>query len=437
MLIVRWALPLAVSVFVSAAALACAAPVAKAGETTSAGRVGLAAPAASAYSAPSGAWSQFTSELSSASGVASGQGVTIAILDDGVDASAPGLSDKVTVGPRYFDHDSAPPRHSDGTMEASVIAGTPGVLQGAAPKARILDLRVFPTDSGKRESLNKNYDATEGPILAKAITYAVAHRAQVIEVNQLVGSDGAPKSLVTAVSDAVAKGAVIVAPAISAGQFGGYLYPESAPGVIGVASVMLPGGRDPSRGITSPGSPSASAKNDSVLVAGPGDWVQALPDGWGPYGASAATPYVTATAALIKQRYPHLAPGLVERAIAMSARDKPSGGYDTQVGFGVVDPYDAVLDAATFAKVTTAAAPGPGVAAAGTHFGTGPLPGPVHALPSALWQIILSCAGIVVGVALLAFAVITVRRRRKAGKDAAPSPGPVTGTGEAPEAAPA
>lgn len=415
MLVLRRVLPIAFAA--SVAALACVAGTANAAE------------AAPAYSTPSGAWSQFTSELSSANGVASGQGVTIAVLDDGVDTSAPGLSGKVTVGPHYFGNDSAPPLHDDGTMQASIILGSPGVLQGAAPGAKILDLRVIPTNSAKQKSLDKNYDAAEGAIQAKAIGYATQHGARVIEINDLVDSDNAPQSLVTAVSDAVAKGAVIVAPALSSGDSGGDLYPESAAGAIGVSSIMLPGGQDPSQGIGHGGSANESAGNNSVAVAGPGDWVQALPDGWGPYGPSAATPYVAATAALIKQRYPHLAPALVERALAMSAQDKPSGGYSTQVGFGVLDPYDAVLDAATLDHVATSAAPGPGVAAAGTHFGTGPLPGPVYALPSALWQIILSCAGIVVGAALLAFAALALRKRRKARKAAEP--------GEIPEAAPA
>lgn len=414
MLSIRRGLPLALAA--ALAALACTAGTANAAGT------------ASAYSAPSGAWSQFTSELSSASGVASGQDVTIAILSDGVDTSAPGLSGKVTVGPRYFGKDSAPDLHSNGTMAAAVIQGTSNVLQGAAPDAKILDLRVYPTDPRKVKALNNNnnFDSTEGRVLAQAITYAVDHGASVIEIDTDVDSENAPVSLLAAISGAVAKGVVITAPSDDSGQDTS-LYPQSAPGVIVASSVMLPGGRNPLQNID-PGSPNTSSNDNSVVIAGPGDWVQALPDGWGPYGTLTAVPYVTATAALIKQRYPHLAPALVERALAMSARDKPSGGYSTQVGFGVVDPYDAVLDAATLTRVAPSAAPGPGVAAVGAHFGTGPLPGPVYALPSALWQIILSGAGIVVGAALLAVAALTLRKRRKTRKAAQP---------DAPEAAPA
>ncbi|MCL2581595.1 MAG: S8 family peptidase [Streptosporangiales bacterium] len=402
---VRRILPLALAA--ALVTLACAAPAAKAGSVQA---------ARPAYSAPSGSWDQFTSELSSAGGVATGKGVTIAVLADGVATSGDGLSGKVTKGPGYLGKTAAPGSTSSGTVTASIILGSSGVVQGAAPDARILDMRVVPTGSaGKKYVKASGYAAKEAPILAKAITYAVAHGARVIE-DDIEVNGGDLAGLQSAVSAAEAKGAVIVTGAWDAGEDTGHLYPLGLPGVIGVASTLLPGGTNPASLGDSSESANFSPDNNSVVIAGPGDWVQVSKGGWGPFGPSTSVPYVTSTVALIKQRYPNLAPGLVERALVMSAKDKPSGGYDTQVGFGVVDPYDAVLDAATLAKVSTSAAPGPGVAAPGTHFGSGPLPGPVHALPSALWQIILSCAGIVAGAALLAFAVLVTLRRRKARK---------------------
>lgn len=420
MLTVRRGLPLA---FASAlAALACAAGTANAADT------------APVYSAPSGAWSQFTSELNSASGIATGRGVTVAIVSDGVDSSASGLRGKVTEGPSYFGKQSAPPAQADGTSAASLIVGVPGVLQGAAPDVKILDMRVIPSDSVARRLFGKDgshFDAVDGPIMAKAVRYAAGHGASVIEIDDDLDDNDPdiPPALVTAVRDAVAKGVVIVVQGWNDGNSSDYLYPQGFPGVIGVASVMLPGGIDVENQPGAAKITNTSANNNSIVIAGPGDWVPNESGGWGSYGPGTAVPYVTATAALIKQRYPLLAPALVERALAMSARDKPSGGYSTQVGFGVIDPYDAVLDAATLTHVATSAAPGPGVAAAGTHFGTGPLPGPVYALPSALWQIILSGAGIVVGAALLAVAALTRRKRRKTSKATEP--------GDTPEAAPA
>ena len=400
-----------------AAALAALAALAAAAPAAQAARGGTA------YSVPSGAWSQFTSELNSAGGLASGQGVTVALLSTGVDTSGTGLAGKVTQGPDFFDKKRPRISHNTATIAASLIVGVPDVVQGAAPGAKIMSLRVLPDgeESGAKKFFDSHtFASSESAIVARAINYAVAHGARVIEVDTEVGNEGATPALGSAVSNAIAKGAVIVAPEGGAGkQAGEYGYPASLPGVIGVASVMLPGGRDPSGLGANPGQPDQSAKNNSVLVAGPGDWVRATSDNWGPYGVSTAAPFVTSTVALIKQRYPSLPAAQVARALAMSARDKPGGGYSKQVGFGVLDPYDAVIDAASLVRLPVAAAPGTGTVAAQARFGSGPPPGVINALPSVTPEILGSYAGIGVGAVLLVLAVVlAVRGRRRKSKAA-------------------
>jgi hypothetical protein len=438
----RRALPLTLAGTLAAlAVLAVTAPTARAAppaggisaaRAAAAGRTGPARPAVAAYSAPSGAWKQFISDLNGAEGLASGRGVTVALLSTGVDTGAMGLSGTVTQGPNYIKK-ATPSPHSVGTISASLIAGVPRLLQGAAPDSKILSLRVIPdqSESGATKFFDSgSYDDSESKILAKAITYAVAHGARVIQVDAEIDSQAAFGGLASAVSDAVAKGAVIVAPEQAVGTLttNFYAYPAALPGVIGVASVMLPGGLDPARlGVGRQAD--QSVRNNSVLIAGPGDWVPATPEGWGPYGVGTAAPYVVATVAMIKQRYPSLSPALVVQALAMSARHKPGGGYSTNVGFGILDPYDAVLDAGTLIRHMTVALPGPGVVGARARFGSGPPPGAVSALPSATPQIIASGAGIVVGAALLVLALVLAvrgRRRRRRGQRALgpQTPGP-------------
>lgn len=424
----RRSLPLTFAAILAALiALAAAAPAVGAAPHAgglSAARASAAVSAGAGYAAPSGAWKQFSSELDSAGGLASGRGVTVALLSTGVDTAARGLSGRVTRGPNYIKKVSPGP-HSQATITASLIEGVPGIVQGAAPDSRILSLRVIPdqNESGaKRFFTSDNYDTSEALILAKAIRYAVAHGARVIEVDAETTNDAAFGPLASAVNDAVAKGAVIVAPEefIGTGTPDFYAYPAAMPGVIGVASVMLPGGLDPAR-LGAKAQADQSVNNNSVLISGPGDWIPATADGWGPFGVGTAAPYVVATAAMIKQRYPDLSPALVARALAMSARHKPTGGYSTRVGFGILDPYDAVLDAGKLGRLTTAAAAGPGVVAAQARFGSGPAPGVVSALPSAAAQIIASWAGIGVGAALLVLAVVLAirgHRRRRRGQRA-------------------
>ena len=61
-----------------------------------------AAEAAAAYSPPPGAWARFQSDLNAAEGLATGSGVTVALLSTGADPTVPGLAGKVTSGPDYI-----------------------------------------------------------------------------------------------------------------------------------------------------------------------------------------------------------------------------------------------------------------------------------------------------------------------------------------------
>jgi hypothetical protein len=218
--------------------------------------------------------------------------------------------------------------------------------------------------------------------------------------------------LVSAVDYALARNVVLVAG--DGDPKGRYMYPAGLPGVIGVASEVLPGGPTGSSLFGTSTSGSQSEHNNSALIAGPGNGVIASRSGWGMFGAGVAAAYVTATVALIKERYPDMSPTLVSQALAMSARHHPSGGYATSVGFGLLDPYDAVLDAGKLAKNTaTASAVGGAAVDAGSHFGAGPPPGAVYALPPDTTEVIASSAWIAAGAVLLALAVVLAVRRRK------------------------
>jgi len=364
--------------------------------------------ASSVYAPPSGSWSQFQSDLNAAEGLATGSGVTIAVLSTGADTSVTGLSGKVTNGPDYIFAPQAPQTDMFGTVMAGFILGEPGTTPGIAPDARILALRTEPDAS--EPGAQAWYNSTSGDQLqaeANAIRYAAGHGAQVIVLDY--GTIDSPDPLLlSAVSDALSKNVVLVAPAFLAGdaQSWRYLYPEGLPGVIGVNPVMLPGGTAPDASVSG-----QVQSNNSVLISAPADAVVASTtfdlDNFG-----SAVGFVAGTVALIKQRFPTLSPALVARALAMSARYHPSGGYSTTYGFGVLDPNDAILDAGTLAKLTPAAPAGaPGVVAAAAHFGTAP--GVISALPPVGTTAYVCWGLIVVGsVLFVASLVLLVRRRR-------------------------
>jgi len=364
------------------------------------------AEAASAYSPPPGSWSRFQSDLNAAEGQATGSGVTIALLSTGADPTIPGLAGKVTNGPDYIFAPQVPEANMLGTALAAFLVGEPGISAGVTPDARILVLRTEPDDTEPGAQSFFDNPPDEQQIDAKAIRYAVGHGAQVILFDY--ESNEAPEpQLLSAVSYALSKNVMLVAPAGVAaeeGQTSQYVYPQGLPGVIGVSQVMLPGG--------SPAEPvSLQNENNSVLISGPADDVPASAS-FDLQNFGTAMGYVTGTVALIKQRFPNLSPALAARALAMSARYHPSGGYSTAYGFGVLDPNDAIIDAGTLARLTPAAAPGaPGVVSAGAHFGTPP--GVISALPPVGAVAYLYWALIAVGAGLFVTGVVLLVRRRR------------------------
>jgi subtilisin family serine protease len=138
-----------------------------------------------------------------------------------------------------------------------------------------------------------------------------------------------------------------------------YSFPADYPGVLGVAAVSRSGS-----------AANFSSDNLSVQVGAPGVDVPAQGrDGqyWLVSGTSPACALTAGVAALIKARYPRLAPALVVRAITSSTQNRPAGGYDDKIGFGTVDAAAAMA-----AAETLAAMPGGGLGvAATTYFGGG------------------------------------------------------------------
>jgi len=137
-------------------------------------------------------------------------------------------------------------------------------------------------------------------------------------------------------------------------------FPADYPGVISVGAVGQAGTVA-----------SFSSDNLSVQVAAPGVGVPAQGrDGqyWWVSGTSPACALVAGVAALIKSRYPGLAPNLVASALTTTTRDRPPGGYDSQVGFGIVDAAAALAKAAKLA----ADPPAPAGLSPAARFGGGP-----------------------------------------------------------------
>jgi hypothetical protein len=91
--------------------------------------------------------------------------------------------------------------------------------------------------------------------------------------------------------------------------------------------------------------------------------------------------WVAAAAALVKAEYPKLTPAQVGQALALSARNpKGRGRYDTDIGFGIVNPDGALKEARAIAKAPSAAPAAQPAVLDTEHFG-GKKAGTVRAVP--------------------------------------------------------
>ncbi|MGA4843038.1 type VII secretion-associated serine protease mycosin [Streptomyces sp. G45] len=334
-----------------------------------------------------------------------GEGVTVAVLDTGVDGSHPDLRDNVLpgrdmvgFGARRGDRTWA--RH--GTAMAGIVAGHghgagrgDGVL-GIAPEARILPVRVILEDG---DPARKRARSTRGNALAEGIRWAVDHGADVINLSLGDDSKSAHPEPAedAAVQYALKKGAVVVASAGNGGERGDHIsYPAAYPGVIAATAVDENGER--ASFSTRRWYATVSAPGDDIVIADPD---RKYYEGW---GTSAAAAMVSGAVALIRAAHPGLSPAQIKKLLQDTARDAPAGGRDDSRGFGLIDPATALRRAAKLKPDSLrAAAQGAGP----RYFG----PGPTAARPaddSGGW---LGPAAGTLGVALLATATYLWRGR--------------------------
>ncbi|MEW2415729.1 type VII secretion-associated serine protease mycosin [Streptomyces sp. NPDC046866] len=380
--------------------------------------LGLVLAAAAAATAPPAAadadsvrnrqWALTALRAEEAWGTTQGSGVTVAVLDTGVDPGHPDLAGQVLegvdlVGLGAGPGDRAWARH--GTAMAGIIAGhghgrnrRQGVL-GLAPQARILPVRVIleEGDAGRDRARE-----SKGAALAEGIRWAADHGADVINLS--LGDDSASAHHEAAEDEAVqyalAKGVVVVASAGNGGRDGDRTsYPAAYPGVIAVTAVDRSGRKAP-----------FSTRNWYATVSAPGvDVVIADPDrayyeGW---GTSAAAAFVSGAVALVRSAHPDLSPAQIKKLLEDTATDTPVGGRDDSRGHGLVDPVAALQAAAALHPEAPVPVP---VAAAQRYFGPGP--GPARTAPRGEGLHVPAAAG--AGLALLALSAVLARRPRTA-----------------------
>lgn len=304
-------------------------------------------------------WAQQRYAPQRISPLADGSGVIVAVIDSGVDAHHPQLAGAIRPGTDLLDPgDGTVDCVSHGTAVASIIAARPTLavgFRGLAPAAEILPVRV-----SEQQVLETGPSGRTVPAagLAQAIRYAVGHGATVINLSVVLYRDD--PAVRAAVRYAVDRDVVVVAAAGNQPPKGHPVpYPAAYDGVLGVGAIGPDGARLPS-------SPAGSY----VDIVAPGAQVTAATrvQGHGTYeGTSFATPFVSATAALVRQYWPGLPAAAVTRRILATADPTPGGRRGNEYGYGALNPYRAVTEQVATGAPETASP----LEAAGTHRGAG------------------------------------------------------------------
>lgn len=288
--------------------------------------------------------------------LATGAGVTVAVLDSGVEGRHPQLRGQVSAGADFLNaakpaakpaaSGRAAPRTSrpnrgdtdcvgHGTAVASLIAARSAEgtgFQGVAPGASILPVVV----SEKQGVTDREQGRATPPAeFAKALRWAVAQRARVVNLSVTFYSDHA--EVRSAVQFALERDVVVVAAVGNLGGDGNPVpYPAAYPGVIGVGAIGGSGQVLPESG-----------HGSFVDLVAPGDAIVAatLRSGHTTWrGTSFAAPLVAGSAALVRQYWPELDARQVADRLVATASPAPGGRNSPYYGNGVVDPYRAVTE---------------------------------------------------------------------------------------------
>ncbi|MEV5373023.1 type VII secretion-associated serine protease mycosin [Streptomyces albogriseolus] len=310
--------------------------------------VGVAAPPAHAESVRSMQWHLDVMRADEMWKVSKGRGVTVAVIDSGVDDSLTDLKGQVLDGKDYSKQrgDEHVDIEGHGTRMAALIAatGARGSLHGSyglAPEAKILPVRMRYATEDFGQVDNK---AEYSRVLSRAIRYVADTDAQIINIS--MGSDNAPgrenvgtPQLASAVRYAVDKGKLIFAAVGNSGDTSNLLqYPAATPGVVGVAAtdengrVLKSSQRGPQVDLAAPGSDIVNAcLGGSQVCRGE--------------GTSSATALASASAALIWSQHPDWTNHQVLRVMLNTAGKPKSGDERTDaLGYGIVRPRIALKD---------------------------------------------------------------------------------------------
>lgn len=265
--------------------------------------------------------------------MAKGSGVTIAILDTGVDATHPDLASRMVPGWNFYDNTAITSDvHGHGTMVAGTAAATmsngAGVA-GIAGQARIMPIRITSTTG------SATYSAT-----ASGLTFAADKGARVANIS--FSGMQRSSSVASAAQYFRSKGGVVT---VAAGNSGTLVTD------IPVTDAFLAVGGTDSADVKA----SWSSTGAYVDLAAPGVNIYTTARGGGytaTSGTSVAAPLTAGVAALMMSAKPGITGAQVESLLFSTALDLGAAGKDASYGHGRVNAQAAVAAALNITSPT-------------------------------------------------------------------------------------
>lgn len=266
-----------------------------------------------------------------------GDGVTVAVLDTGVDYIHPDLAGRVELGRDFIDGDDDPMDVAGhGTHVAGIVAAAAGDgfgVAGIAPGVRILAVRVLDADG------QGNYSQ-----VADGIVHAADRGARVINLS--LGGDRESELLRSAIDYAASRGAIVTCATGNESRTSiGFPARHESCLAVGATDEV-----DGHAGFSNRGAGiDVVAPGAGILSTVPG----ATHDAWD--GTSMASPYAAGVAALLASQ------GLGRRQVVdtllATARDLGPAGPDTTYGAGRIDAAAAVEAGIRTTRATDTTAP--------------------------------------------------------------------------------